>query len=97
MDSTERRNEVDLDTQPLEYLVFGKFINPHAIVTDRTGQKDYKWCTVDMLVENLDVDEVEEAVQEWESKVVAHREFLFQGVREAAPDVSGEGASSEDV
>ena len=77
MSAEERRNDLDLETAgaSLEYLVYGKFGTKE---TDK-GFWDTKWCALGLLLEQdqVDHDEVKDAVEAWQEAEEAARESLL--------------------
>ena len=76
MTSQERRNELDESkTADLEYLVYGKF----GVKEKDKGYWDTRWCALADLLdqEQIERDDVQEAIEEWEEGVEAARECLF--------------------
>ena len=77
MSAEERRNALDEETAGagLEYLVYGKF----GTNENDKGFWDTKWCALGLLLEQdqVDHDEVKDAIEAWQEAEEAAREGLF--------------------
>ena len=74
MDTTERRTELDLTGHlPVEYLVFGKFTSGGE---GDKGWWDHHYVTIEEMMDNLDDDDVDQALDAYDDRVASWREHM---------------------